>query len=54
MVAISDFSTFSQMTGMRLGYFWRMRSASACRDSVAVEGGGQHRRVTREGHEGGS
>lgn len=33
MVAISDFSTFSQMTGMRSEYFWRMRSASALRFS---------------------
>lgn len=33
MVAMSDFSTFSQITGMRSEYFWRIRSASALRFS---------------------
>ena len=34
IVGISDFSAFSQMTGIRSGYFWRIRSASALRLSV--------------------
>jgi hypothetical protein len=34
IVAISDLSTFSQMTGIRSGYFVRIRSASAFRFST--------------------
>jgi hypothetical protein len=42
IVAMSDFSTFSQMTGMRSLYFWRcetMVSLMVWRGLVGMEGG---------------